>query len=574
MSGRRQRGAALLALLAVIVLGVAWALLAVVAPVNRLSLQRSRNATVLEQAKHALLGWAVTQAIESTESNPGRLPCPDTTGDGIAQSSCALPAVGWLPWRTLGLDELRDAAGERLWYIVSPGDSSTVGWARPTPGTDFLRINSNSVGNLTVDDQAHAAVALIVAPGAPIALVPTAAQVAMGCAARVQARNPAAPNYLDYLECQNIPGASLRTSVVDNAVNPVFNDQALIVTASDVLDAIEAPVAARIARDIVPQLQSVYASSVWGTSATNPAFPFPAAFGDPAASMFKGVASANPQGFLPLVASTNCSTGIASVRCDPNFHTWDTSTLSVTQTGGDATTFSANCGASSATAIRCTISFSKLLCILCSQVYVDVAVQARGSNVGLALRTLDASLASGMSACGSPPCFTAPLQTDGSALATYRGRITGTGGLLCGSLILVLCNGSSTVTIPITVFQDHPFLNPSPPASGAQDNAYWFLANNWHYVTYYAVAPLHTPGAAGNCTGATCISVNAPAGGTPITGSRAVLVLAGRNVLAVPRTYASLGQLLDTAENQNLDTTFEQNRVNKAFNDRFVSLSP
>jgi len=127
-----------------------------------------------------------------------------------------------------------------------------------------------------------------------------------------------------------------------------------------------------------------------------------------------------------------------------------------------------------------------------------------------------------------------------------------------------------TVTIPISAFKDHPFLNPT-----TADNWYWFFANNWHHVTYYAVAPLHTPGAAGNCSGTTCISVTVK-GDVSLTGKRAVLALAGRSLVNTSGTNRALTDFLDGTENPNLArlSGFEQYKSNRTFNDRFVSLSP
>lgn len=74
--------------------------------------------------------------------------------EGVAAASCSLPAVGRLPWRTLSLDKLTDAAGEPLWYVVSPG------WAKPN-NTAHTVINSNTPRQLTVDGVASDSVALI-----------------------------------------------------------------------------------------------------------------------------------------------------------------------------------------------------------------------------------------------------------------------------------------------------------------------------------------------------------------------------------------------------------------------------
>ena len=176
-SARAQRGAALLALLAVAVMVFGYVLASRLNAASQfVAANRDANARALAQAKRALIGLMATTAANSTEGNPGRLPCPEAPGyygdpaqEGIAAPNCSLPAVGRLPWRTLGLEKLVDAAGEPLWYVVSPG------WAIPSPGAN-LTINSDTVGQLTLDGRE--AVALVIAPG-PVMTV----QAGSGCAA-------------------------------------------------------------------------------------------------------------------------------------------------------------------------------------------------------------------------------------------------------------------------------------------------------------------------------------------------------------------------------------------------------
>src|SRR6267378_4714643 len=160
---QQQRGAALLVLLAVLVLGASWFL---VSRLDALSAgiftpsNRNHNALVLSQAKQALIGYVAMNAAQSGENNPGRFPCPEgaalvgTSAEGISAPyvyvgppplnapTCA--TVGRLPWRTLGLDKLVDSSAEPLWYVVSPA------WQLVTSATT-LTINSNTIGQLNVD---------------------------------------------------------------------------------------------------------------------------------------------------------------------------------------------------------------------------------------------------------------------------------------------------------------------------------------------------------------------------------------------------------------------------------------
>ena len=92
------------------------------------------TAAALKQAKEGLIAWAATRA----DDGPGHLPCPDrkqinSAFAGYRDSDCARPTtrIGRLPFRTLGLPDLRDASGERLWYVLSPDFRDKVPRLRP-----------------------------------------------------------------------------------------------------------------------------------------------------------------------------------------------------------------------------------------------------------------------------------------------------------------------------------------------------------------------------------------------------------------------------------------------------------
>ena len=128
-------------------------------------------------------------------------------------------------------------------------------------------------------------------------------------------------------------------------------------------------------------------------------------------------------------------------------------------------------------------------------------------------------------------------------------------------------SGTVAVTIPVGVFQDHP-LN----TAATTDAWYWFTANRWYDVTYYAVASSHVPSVGvHNCQLAgNCLTVT---NGTPATNVRALLGLAGRSLNGTVGSNRTLADFLDSTENQNLNSAFEQNRISKTFNDRFVVIS-
>jgi type II secretory pathway pseudopilin PulG len=148
------------------------------------------TAEALARAKAALIEYAITHdptnLLTPTSSHgPGYLPCPDLDDKGSAGTSCGSfsgatgqeKRLGRLPWKTLGIPDLRDSSGERLWYAVSsvyknnspkPGLNPDTGM-----GTITVRDPSGSVihdGTSTDLYRALAggAVAVIIAPGPAI----------------------------------------------------------------------------------------------------------------------------------------------------------------------------------------------------------------------------------------------------------------------------------------------------------------------------------------------------------------------------------------------------------------------
>jgi hypothetical protein len=197
------------------------------------------TAVALAEAKTALIGWAATR------STPGQLPCPEDTtligsvNEGNAKSSCTLPAIGRLPWRSLGIGDVRGGNGERLWYVISPG-------FRTPP------INSDSPAQLTVDGVAGSAVAIIFSPGLALAgqtrPVPTSA-------------NP--PDVTQYLDLSNSNGNGpfVTTGAADS-----FNDRLLIISHDELFGVVEK----RVAREVINALNDYFA--------TNGFYPLPADF--------------------------------------------------------------------------------------------------------------------------------------------------------------------------------------------------------------------------------------------------------------------------------------------------------
>jgi hypothetical protein len=576
---RPQQGAALLVMAAALVLGVATILVVHVNEIGTRSIadHRKHNAAVLEQAKKALIGHVAMTAVQADENNPGRLPCPESSNapgsslEGTAASSCApgfavQKSIGRLPWKTLGLDKLLDAKAEPLWYVVSPG------WAY---GGANLVINSNTLGQLTVDAEANTVVALIIAPDVAMNV-----EASAGCTAHNQARSVPGPgiNALNYVECFNLGASTFASSGPSGS----FNDQVVKVTLADVMPAIEAAIAERIQRQIVPALKTVYEPADWNFAGANPVYPFAAPFADPSASAMQG-AAATSQGLLPLShAETSpgsgvaCAPGPSDPRCSPTFVAWSGA---ASLSGGSI--YSASCTVTAA-AVDCTYYYRCFL-VFCPAGDVPFTLTARASNVGMAMRRLnrDAAMTNVQPHASAARTVSATLNADGSADVTFTGNTsyTGAGGflgnLLCGVTgLLALTVGckQASLSVPVLVFADHPLLDASTTGAGATG---WYLRNRWHEVSYYAVASGYTPAGLGtpSCTtGTNCLSV---ANVTPSGAQRAMLILTGRSINGTARPSGTLANYLEFG---NASAAFERQPVSTAatptlknpFNDRIV----
>jgi hypothetical protein len=191
MAKARSRGTALVAatLALLVALGMFLVLEIAAGPG---SAERERvTARALAAAREALIAYAADRPI-SAAVGPGYLPCPDTDNDGWAESTCGSQSgdigqaerLGRLPWKTLGLDDLRDGHGERLWYAVSSKHKGLLNCAASRAcvdmspdaalGTITVRDNSGTLlhdGTIAEPYRAFegGAVAVILAPGPPLA---------------------------------------------------------------------------------------------------------------------------------------------------------------------------------------------------------------------------------------------------------------------------------------------------------------------------------------------------------------------------------------------------------------------
>ena len=223
---------------------------------------RARNA--LEQARQALIGRAVADA-----NRPGSLPCPDNDDDGSADlfSGSACPSyIGRLPWRTLGVGDLRDQHGERLWYALSPAFRDHP--AAPPLNTDTrgsLVVYSNSEATVLADQ----AIAIVFAPGIALRNQSRDDTVEL-CAATGKAvsRRRCVSNYLDSAAGVNnaqAAGPFIAASSVDG-----YNDRLATIVAADLMPLVERRVAIELRNALLAyRTSSACACYPWADSGSD-----------------------------------------------------------------------------------------------------------------------------------------------------------------------------------------------------------------------------------------------------------------------------------------------------------------
>jgi type II secretory pathway pseudopilin PulG len=570
-SARAQRGFALLALLAVIVMVFAYVITSRLnAASGFVARDRDESALALARAKQALIGYVAQQASLASESNPGRLPCPEapanygTANEGIAAGNCALPAVGRLPWRTLGLEKLVDAAGEPLWYVVSPG------WALPT-STSTTLINPDSPGQLTVDGVGNDSVALIIAPGPAIVV-----QTATGCTAWTQVRAASgAPDKRNYLECGNTG-----SSFVTGAPGKTFNDQVLRVTAADIMPALGAAVQERMQREIAPAILNARfaldsnSPRRWVSSTSNPpVYPYPVPFTTPTTSLsnFRG-ATGTSQGLLPFAPVS----GFVSYQSVPP---------NVVQTSSAGSINSVSCYWESATVYACeglyvedSFDPTRNISVQMTATFTNVAMGFRTRNT--AKLTAEARNDDGVSSYSTSSVSTTRRleMNDGSVSGKPRGSVTVTLSATLPNIDVMGwgSDGQFRLRIDRAVIADHCLLSTTTGTSCAGSDTSWFARNEWYRNVYYAVADQNIPDTLPSVTGCdstNCLRFN----DDTVRNTRVLLVIAGRKLDTQTRPSSNFA---DYIEYQNADsgTYYEQHRMragkvvsgNSPWNDRLV----
>ena len=226
-----------------------------------------KTSIALAQAKEALIAYAVTFADDPGHTGnpvPGFLPCPELAGtpgsEGVEASGCGsgtsrfISQIGRLPWRSLGLEAIKDGSGECLWYAVSgsyknsptsvittsTATSSMMNW--DTNG-QFAVMAANGTTYLAGAAADNRAVAVIFAPGEAV----SGQNRTPDANARTCGGNYSATAYLDQITAGGTSFNNGAVSAIANAITTfiagdhsnTFNDRLVYITRADIWSAIK-----------------------------------------------------------------------------------------------------------------------------------------------------------------------------------------------------------------------------------------------------------------------------------------------------------------------------------------------
>ena len=236
-----------------------------------------RTNTALKKAKQALINYAVLYPeITGSVRGPGYMPCPDINNDGKTgvvgppaecNSASGINNVGRLPYITLGIDDVRDAANERLWYAVTKEFDYS-----DSPSTNS--INGATVGTLTVRDETGAVindgttkngiVAVIIAPGATLTredgVVQSRGINSGDDTSLTTHRTNQSINYLD-IDDGVEDNATFEYGTLDGFINGdgnIVNDQIETITYAEIMNAIHTRFDTVIAEEVGATLNAYY----------------------------------------------------------------------------------------------------------------------------------------------------------------------------------------------------------------------------------------------------------------------------------------------------------------------------
>jgi len=258
----KQKGASLIALFMAIILTGAVFFISDLGPDLLRTSAENKTSHALAKAKSALLSYAVTYYYtDSVTGTPhagyhALLPCPSVVtnfnGEGNSSPQCGLKSgnsIGWLPWRHLNIEPLKDSSGECLWYALSgdfynePESDMTND---DTPGM-FQIYNENGI-IYKGDTPEDRVVAVIIAPGKPLSnQARNSANQNNPLPCKVPGDSVTISNYLDSFQGINngqvtdTPANQIDRFINANGLgtNTSLNDRIITITAAEIFDAIK-----------------------------------------------------------------------------------------------------------------------------------------------------------------------------------------------------------------------------------------------------------------------------------------------------------------------------------------------
>ncbi|HZM35793.1 MAG TPA: hypothetical protein VFC18_15030 [Burkholderiales bacterium] len=531
---RRQRGAVAILVLTALVLGIAWF---AVGALGKAPVARHEREIVTGQAlragKAALLAYVAQYAARFNTIEPGQMPCPESltlANPGVSSTSCSAAGlnVGRLPWKTLGIDELRDGYGEPLWYIVR-------GFRNPP-------INFATAGQLT--HNGSTVVAMIIAPGAPLNTAASAGTPTAGCSKQnqqVTTRNTGTLVPTHFLECGTTTG-----SITSPGDATWTNDRVISISAAEWADAIAGPLADRLQRQVAPAMndfRTTTSLASWGES-----------FFPNASVISSSVAGSQPEN-NDLCGDNDVRSGMpptataASGQCSTDwaFHSLP-GLPSQLNSGGCFTV------AGPPQEVRCDFT-------VVSDGTFSPRINLTAPRIGYSFRYVETSQITIQvdNLPAFPPYPSASIGNFASSASSSNGE-----GTLSFEVFLPFLTAGSSVRIRIPYPADALLADP---------RSEWFIVNGWDRFTHYGVsqAATHDPGSAVCNPGGTvtdCMTVNNMP--SPSDDKRLVLVLMGRQLAGTAQPSYTLSDYWE-GQNASADSIYEIGSVDATFNDRVAA---
>jgi hypothetical protein len=549
-SRRAQRGLAMILAVVVIVTG---ATVFTVRSFNAASTKADRirvTQEALARAKAALVAYAIADA-----NRPGELPCPDVNDDGWSlppatedySGAGCVSLIGRLPWATLGLPDLRDGYGERLWYAVS-GDFYANGTVALNSDTAYRTGNVSL--NMTGTQPAANLIAVIMSAGPALRRANGVSQT-RGCtggtcdatlkctsspATAVAKCNPV--NYLDIVG--GVDNALAGVNYVAAEETDTFNDRLMPVYSDDVMTLVER----RAGREIAGYLRTHFDN--WANPPASPNttftpltfkgfYPWAGTFNNP--SVVSAGVSGTTNGLLPMSAA---SVTLSNVNA----------TLGTCTLAGDQR--SVSCVAT----LLCIPPFLTFSCAL--------GITGQVNNVGTAF--IDPPSSSLVTITGlTLGGFSTNWSLDSTNQRLYF-------SFDAGSFIAL---GVATITI-------------SAPQASSWTTSSWLATNNWNQVSYYALTSRYALTGANTCPSVTpslCLGLRSNGTTLGTDNKQAVVITTGRPLTlltptaqAQPRPSGASANLANYVERENqspTDLVFEQQSMRTSiFNDQTAVVRP